>query len=102
MTCPHRGANESCAIAPYARITDYGCSICQAEWTNGPPTADAPTPTLQALVQINQPDWNESQPSRGLGDTVSKFAKLLGIRPRRGCGCGRRRAWLNRLVPYRP
>jgi len=37
--------------------------------------------------------------SRGLGDTVAKVTRRLGVRK---CGgCGRRQLLLNRLVPYR-
>lgn len=37
--------------------------------------------------------------SRGLGDTIAKVTKAVGIKP---CGgCARRRALLNRLVPYK-
>ena len=37
--------------------------------------------------------------SRGLGDTVARITKALGIRP---CGgCRKRQAWLNRVFPYR-
>jgi len=37
--------------------------------------------------------------SRGLGDTIAKVTKLLGIKP---CdGCKKRQELLNKLVPYR-
>ena len=37
--------------------------------------------------------------SRGLGDTVAKITRAVGIKP---CGgCKRRQAWLNAKVPYR-
>ena len=37
-------------------------------------------------------------PSRGLGDTVAKITKAVGIKP---CGgCKKRQGKLNRLVPY--
>lgn len=104
MTCPHRGGNESCAFVPHARITDYGCSICQSEWTSGPPTADTLTPTLRGIIGLtaNQPGLPAVvQPARGLGDTIASILHAVGIRKRRGCGCGRRQAWLNRIVPYR-
>lgn len=36
--------------------------------------------------------------SRGLGDTIAKATKAVGIKP---CGgCKRRQAWLNALAPY--
>ncbi|MFO0899336.1 MAG: hypothetical protein U0836_18075 [Pirellulales bacterium] len=40
--------------------------------------------------------------SRGLGDSVARVLARFGVHARPGCGCGRRRAWLNRLWPYRP
>jgi hypothetical protein len=43
----------------------------------------------------------QAQRSKGLGDTVYKALRKLGIRGR-GCGgCGRRRKWLNKKFPYR-
>lgn len=36
----------------------------------------------------------------GLGDTLAAFFAALGVRPWKGCGCKRRQAALNRLVPY--
>ncbi len=37
--------------------------------------------------------------SRGLGDTIAKLTKAIGIKP---CGgCKRRQRWLNGLLPYR-
>jgi len=38
-------------------------------------------------------------PSRGLGDTIAKVTKAVGIKP---CGgCKARQAKLNKLVPYK-
>jgi hypothetical protein len=38
-------------------------------------------------------------PSRGLGDTIAKVTKAVGIKP---CGgCKNRQAKLNKLVPYK-
>ena len=44
--------------------------------------------------------WGFQPPSRGLGDTVAKIVHAVtGIKP---CGgCQKRRAALNRLMPYR-
>jgi len=40
--------------------------------------------------------------SKGLGDTVEKILGKLGIKQRKkGCGCGKRRDWLNKVVPYK-
>jgi len=37
--------------------------------------------------------------SRGLGDTVAKLARAVGVRP---CGgCRQRQAKLNKMLPYR-
>ncbi len=43
-------------------------------------------------------DWemDEPKPGRGLGDLVAWVAARLGIHGWTGCGCERRRAWLNR------
>jgi len=38
-------------------------------------------------------------PSRGLGDTVAKVTRKLGIKP--CAGCKKRQELLNRLVPYK-
>ena len=46
-------------------------------------------------------------PSRGLGDVVAKVAQATGVAAAvkavagEGCGCGKRRAALNRAVPFR-
>ena len=107
MTCPHQtteGTTIHCALAgnQFAGPTmpNYPCTACQSEWTDGPPTADTLTPTLRSLMGVFEQPWDESQPSRGLGDTISKLTKRLGIK-RKGCRCGKRQAALNRLVPYR-
>jgi hypothetical protein len=39
-------------------------------------------------------------PSRGLGDTVAKALKTVGVQKRKGCKCGKRQAKLNRMVTY--
>lgn len=37
--------------------------------------------------------------SLGLGDTIAKATKAVGIKP---CGgCKKRQAWLNKKVPYK-
>ena len=39
------------------------------------------------------------EPSTGLGDTIAKATKAIGIKP---CGgCKKRQAALNKLVPYK-
>jgi len=50
-----------------------------------------------------QPEGNPAgdsrQPSRGLGDTVARITRTVGIKP---CsGCKRRQQKLNQLFPYR-
>ncbi len=46
-------------------------------------------------------------PSRGLGDVVAKVAQVTGVAAAvkafagEGCGCGQRRAALNRAMPFR-
>jgi hypothetical protein len=44
---------------------------------------------------------NKNIPSRGLGDTIAKAAKAIGIKQKPGCGCEKRQALLNKVVPYR-
>jgi len=49
--------------------------------------------------------------SKGLGDTLEKFTKFTGIRSLAklttgfvgigDCGCNKRKAWLNKQVPYK-
>jgi hypothetical protein len=49
--------------------------------------------------------------SRGLGDTLEKFTKYTGIDSLakltssfagvKDCGCNKRKAWLNKQVPYK-
>ena len=41
------------------------------------------------------------QSSRGLGDTIAKAAKAMGIKQTPGCGCEKRQEVLNKLVPYK-
>ena len=37
---------------------------------------------------------------RGMGDVIHRAARVLGIRQKRNCGCGKRRARLNRIIPF--
>jgi len=50
--------------------------------------------------------------SKGFGDTVEKFTKATGIKQLTeytfnkvgkpgGCGCNKRKAWLNQMFPYK-
>lgn len=53
---------------------------------------------ISESIEIREPE-PEPVASRGLGDTVAKITKAIGVRP---CGgCSKRQATLNRLVPYR-
>lgn len=113
MTCPHWTGATCAILRDMAGITDlagpgnpnHPCPACQTEWTSAAPIADNLTPTMQRLlVIVNQPpmepSWDPSMPSRGLGDTLASILSAVGIRKRHGCGCGRKIAWLNRMVPY--
>lgn len=55
---------------------------------------------MQKLVEEKKPEPSKTAPSKGVGDTVAKFTKAIGIKP---CGpCERRRQWLNQRFSYRP
>ena len=41
-----------------------------------------------------------SRTSIGLGDIVEWLAKLIRIKPWPGCGCAKRKAWLNRIIVW--
>ena len=54
---------------------------------------------VDGVVEVWEPREPEPVASRGLGDTIAKVTKAIGVRP---CGgCSKRQATLNRLVPYR-
>jgi hypothetical protein len=38
--------------------------------------------------------------SIGLGDTIAKGLGMMGVRKRKGCGCGKRQQKLNEWFPY--
>lgn len=69
-------------------------------------------PLERSTVQSRSPEsqWNPSQPSRGLGDTIAKVTHAIGLDvvaesiakavTGKGCGCKRRQAALNAAVPY--
>ena len=43
--------------------------------------------------------WSHETPSTGLGDTIAKITKAVGIKP---CGgCKKRQAALNKIAPYK-
>ena len=55
------------------------------------------TVNADGSVDIHSVDIRE--PSTGLGDTIAKATKAIGIKP---CGgCKKRQAKLNKLVPYK-
>ena len=44
--------------------------------------------------------------SKGLGDTIAKFAETTGIKKivkniTSDCGCDKRQEWLNKKIPYK-
>ena len=53
----------------------------------------------------------KNEKSKGLGDTVAKVTKATGIHSfakiaaqvvgAKGCGCNKRREWLNKQFPYK-
>ena len=43
--------------------------------------------------------WGYTVPSKGLGDSIEKVTKAIGIKP---CGgCGKRKENLNKMFPYK-
>ena len=66
-----------------------------------PCIAEGDTPELRyrivdGVVEVWEP---KPQPSRGLGDTIAKATKAVGVKP---CGgCEKRRRILNKFVPYK-
>jgi hypothetical protein len=36
----------------------------------------------------------------GLGDVIGWLASLIGVKPWPGCGCDKRKAWLNRFIVW--
>jgi hypothetical protein len=68
--------------------------LCAAEVTADRITLDCDAACYARLF----PPTIAPAKSRGLGDTISKITKALGIRE---CGgCAKRRAKLNKLIPY--
>ena len=89
-------------------MVNYPCGKCTAGWVDGvPPALDDKTTWPKHLLVIDRmfggPASNGVQRTpnpRGLGDTIAIGLAAIGVRKRKGCGCGKRQAWLNRLVPY--
>ena len=54
---------------------------------------------------------NNSNQSKGLGDSIEKFTKKTGLKSLasmatqaigvKDCGCNKRKAWLNKAFPYK-
>lgn len=61
---------------------------------------DKPAYFEMFLAETSKPCAPVGKP-RGLGDTVAQGLAWLGVKPKGGCGCSKRQAWLNRLFPYR-
>jgi hypothetical protein len=51
------------------------------------------------LMIVKSSEQRKQMQSIGLGDTIEKITKSLGIKP---CGgCKKRQEWLNKKVPYK-
>lgn len=89
VACRSSGAwRESVVRAGLADTADFACP-------RGLPLGWHP-PWWSRLLDYWRHVWRGQ--SRGLGDTVAKVTKTVGIRP---CGgCQKRREWLNHAVPY--
>jgi len=71
---------------------DFDCPH-GVEWINKPKATDEAKPQRKPYVAPRP------RRSRGLGDTIAKATKAMGIKP---CGgCKQRQAALNKLVPYK-
>jgi hypothetical protein len=67
----------------------------------------------QPAAADQKKSWDVSQPSRGLGDVVKKITHATGIDKavdfvaekvtgkKGGCGCAKRQAALNQMVPFK-
>lgn len=47
------------------------------------------------------PIEGDEEELRGLGDLIHKGLELIGIRQTEGCGCQKRQAFLNKLIPFK-
>jgi hypothetical protein len=83
--CEHRNGDECSCY----RISTRWCELCVSK------------PKYQLLWEQGRgpgQTWDTSKPSRGLGDTIAKLTRKIGIKP---CGgCTQRQTVLNRAVPY--
>jgi hypothetical protein len=88
---PHFVCRHSRVLAPSGVVPPKLCQICR--WLDTPSDGLRPLPTLDQIERDPSPPR-----SRGLGDTIVRLTRWLGLRP---CGkCQRRRDALNRLFPY--
>lgn len=110
MICKHHdinGGGITCALLASVGIPrtagpgnpNYPCDRCRSEWTNGtPPDPDDRTTWTPTLLSYLPPPPPNTSP-QGLGDVVAATLNDWGVGKRKGCGCGKRQAFLNRLVP---
>ena len=92
MICRHRSAEPIDRHAAHESRRVYRCDRDGAT-----PAGRTTPPNCRGCPFGPKPPTR----SRGLGDTIAKLTKRLGIKRKPGCGCGKRQAALNRLVPYR-
>jgi len=112
MTCPHRASappvSIACAVLPqFTAIAgpdnpNYPCDRCRSQWTDDtPPDPDDRSTWTPTLLSFVEPLDIQPTGPRGLGDTVATVLAAVGVKKRKGCGCSKRQAWLNRVVPYK-
>jgi len=99
------GRDPRCTVGEFFIGDDNVCERCQSHWGDGTPPDPADrstwTPTLMAFVEpLIIPEQLPAGP-RGLGDTIATVLAAVGVKKRKGCGCSKRQAWLNRVVPYK-
>lgn len=92
-----------CEFIPTDRPRVYRCRRCGFTTR---PTRFAPDRIRRACRHWNPGRLEQSASSapRGLGDAVAWWIDKLTfgrVKERPGCGCRRRREWLNKLVPFR-
>jgi len=89
-------------LKPLACHTRAHCATCRtdADWrerVTGVRDFDCPHGVTVEGEKLHDPNPPKS---RGLGDTIAKATKAIGIKP---CGgCKKRQAALNKLLPYKP
>lgn len=89
-------------VRPGKPNPNYPCDRCRSEWTDDtPPDPEDRSTWTPTLLSFMPPDPTLTPNPRGLGDTIALGLEALGIRKRKGCGCGKRQAALNRLFPYK-